>query len=457
MDISNEQVYRDLEEGEGLFMPSYMGIIPRDDNFELSEKYITDAINRNKDFRLTLINADVIDVKGTYELKIEYKDEIYTALVSKQPNNPEHLQTLSFGNKVREEDQLEALNKEYYIDISIAFESDVMQSYLFQLKLLDAIVPDACLLVDFSAMSVLSAGWLKMTVVADIPPGPKYLYTIHAVYDNNKTDDSIYWLHTHGLLRCGSMELEVVNLKNNAQEIYDLLIHAANLFIKEHYKEKQKFVIGYDGLDMNLAWIRWEDALTEFPADMLGGLNEREDENDVHRQPSGILYAVEDGTYMSPEIYAKTLKDNPIVFISTQETERMRSLATVHFNAFCKSFDKHGVPKPKKKSFLGGIFGSKDKEDAEKWTFLVKLGLMIDDAIDETEREHLWYEVMSIENGIVTGKLVNQPYWIANLNAGDVKSYPVNETLTDWIVYSPQESFNPDLVYALLEELEDNN
>lgn len=457
MDTSNNEIYKDLEDGKGLFMPSYMGIIPRDDNFALSEEYIIEAIEKNKDFELKSITSNIIEDWDSYELKIEYKDEIYTALLAKQTNNPEQLKTFSFGNKIEEEEQLEALNKEFYIDISTVYQSDAMVSYLFQLKLMDAIVPEACMLIDLSAMTVLAADWLKMTVKANIPPAPKYLYSIHAVYEA-EAPEPIYWLHTHGLLRCGSMELEIVNLKLGAQEIYNLLITAANLFIKEHYKEKEKFAIGYDGLDLNLAWIRWEDALKQFPDTMLGGIDERKGEDNPHAEPSGILYAVEDkNTYMSPEIYATTLADNPIIYISSEETLRMRMLAIEHFDVLEQAFKIHGVEKTVKKSFFGKIFGHKDKEDAEKWTFLVKLGLVVDNAEEENEKEHLWYEVVSIENGIVTGKLTNQPYWIASLKVGDVKAYPVNETLTDWIVYSPEETFVPDTAYSLIHELEYNS
>ena len=50
---------------------------------------------------------------------------------------------------------------------------------------------------------------------------------------------------------------------------------------------------------------------------------------------------------------------------------------------------------------------------------------------------------------------MNQPYWIASLKEGDVKSYPI-DILTDWIIYDTEgNQYTPDSIYQLIEEEED--
>jgi len=75
--------------------------------------------------------------------------------------------------------------------------------------------------------------------------------------------------------------------------------------------------------------------------------------------------------------------------------------------------------------------------------------LMVDEAEKETDREHLWFVVKDIKDGKITAELSNQPYWIAALKQGDIKTYPVEEVLTDWIIYSPDMNYTPDSAYLL--------
>ena len=448
MKEKNKKIYEEINSDEAFLEPSYMGMIPIDQSLDITENYLRSAIEKNSEFELVTIEKVNLEEETlvSYELVIEYMGENYTALVNKCENDPEYLQSLSFANTVSHNYTEKALNAKYYIDISTMFHEDALESYFFQLKLMNTIVPNACLGMDFSAMKVFSPDWMTMLIAADTAPSPLYLYTIHGVYDGDE-NDRIYWLHTHGLLRCGSMELEIVNLKHGYQEIYNMLNYAASLFIQNHYKEKESFTVGYDGLNMNLAWLRWEEALQRFPANVLGGLDERQDEKDVHTGPSGVLFAVEEDNLVSSEIYANTLADNPIVYISTTETNRMRKLAFSQLDIFNATFNKFGKP-VKKGGFLSNLFKSKSNTDNE-WTFLMKLGLIVDNAEDEDAKEHLWFDVISLEDGKVTAKLTNEPYWIAKLKVNEIYTYPINEVLTDWVIYSPDDTFSPDMAYLL--------
>ena len=449
----NQEIYNNFEKGEHLSVPSYMGMVPKDKTLTMSVPYLESVIMANSEFTLISVN-DVSDNDiAMFEIQLFYRELKYTTLVGTLPIDKEYLTSLSLANNIKEEELQTTLEQENYIDISTMFSTDALASYLFQLKLMNSIVPQAILGIDFSAMTVFSINWLRMIVDANIPPAPRYLYSIHAVYDEKEGRKS-YWLHTHGLLRCGSIELEVVDLHDGAQQIFDLLTYTANLFIEKSYNEKEKFQVGYDGMGLYMSWIKWEDAVQDYAPSALGGLDERsEGEENAHARPSGVLYAVEDNNEMiSPQIYAKTLEENPIFFISDKETNRMRELALSQWDVFEKTFEKYGTKQPEvKKSFFGKLFGKKEDSKEPEWSFLVKLGLTVDEAEKETDREHLWFVVKDIKDGQVTAELSNQPYWIAALKQGDVKTYPAREVLTDWLIYSPNSTYSPDSAYLLKE------
>ncbi|MFV0467967.1 MAG: DUF4026 domain-containing protein, partial [Dysgonomonas sp.] len=295
---------------------------------------------------------------------------------------------------------------------------------------------------------LLSAKWLSMAADSAVPPSPDYLYTLHCVYDEDvEIGNRRYWFHTHGLHRCGSVELEMLNFSQGAEQMNTLINMTVKKFLSDPAKEKERFTIGYDGMGINLCWLRWEEALKDLPKNILGGAADRDEADNVHAEPSGILFAVEDGNMISPEIYASTLAENPIYYITNEETNRMSALAKERFSSFERIFTRE-YKKPEKKSFLKNLFGPKEDEKPG-WTFLVKLGLTVDDPESGSEKEHLWYDVLSIENNQIKGKLLNQPYWISNLHEGDLGIYPL-EVLTDWIIYSPDNTYTPDSAYLLI-------
>lgn len=439
--MNNSEKYQMLADGETGVM-SGMGIIPSENSFKFTKTTIEQSLRNNKDFELTSFEEKE---ENYFIAQIKYKKEEYDVnLYVSEVSNLE-IDQYAFANQISEADYKTALAQPYFLDVSMYFAAEAMTSFHLQLKVMHAIVPKASLAIDFMSYRLLSAQWLRMTAESQIPPSPNYLFTIHGVYDE-KGDNKTYWLHTHGLLRCGSVEFEILNFSNNPQQMNDLITHVVKKALKEPIQENHKFQIGYDGMGINLSWLRWEEAINDFPKDILGGLGDREGEGNVHADPSGIIFAVEDNNMISPEIYGKTLSDNPIYYISEEETFRMSELAKERFFAFKDAFEKYGA-KPQKKSFLKNLFGK--KEEQEPWRFLVKLGLSVDDANSTTDREHLWFDVLSINGNTIEGELLNQPYWISGLNQGSVKTYPI-ELLTDWLIYPPEGgSYSTDSIYEL--------
>ncbi|NDV94695.1 DUF4026 domain-containing protein [Dysgonomonas sp. 521] len=447
--MDNNEKYNLLAEGE-TGLASSMGIFPKNKNFKFDAAQIEKSLAQNTDFELKSFNEVEVDIEYSimsFHAEIEYKETIFNVDLYVSDSKNINLNDFGFANAIDEESLQIAAKQDYFLDTSMYFELDSLSSFHLQLKIMNAIVPNASLVVDFMSYRLLSAKWLRMTAASSIPPSPDYLYTLHCVYDEEgRNGDRRYWFHTHGLNRCGSVELELLNFGQGAEQMNTLINMTVKKFLSDPAKEREKFTIGYDGMGINLCWLRWEEALKDLPKNILGGASDRDEADNVHAEPSGILFAVEDGNMVSPEIYAPTLAENPIYYITTEETNRMSALAKERFASFEKIFTRE-YKRPERKSFLKNLFNTRDEEQLG-WTFLVKLGLLVDDPETESEKEHLWYDVISIENDKIEGKLLNQPYWISGLNEGDINTYPI-EVLTDWIIYSPDNTFTPDSIYQL--------
>ena len=429
--MTNSEKYEMLAEGD-TGLPSDMGIVPRNTNFKFDPHQIESALKNAKDFELLSFERNEDDEKEpsnkSFIANIGYQDEEFTVFVDLADASVIDFHNFGLGNTVDEESIKLATQQPSFLNVSMYFGSGNLSSFHLQLKIMDAIVPEASLVLDFMSYRLLSAKWLKMTANSPTPPSPDYLYTIHCVYDEKEGARS-YWVHTHGLQRCGSPELEMINIKDGIEQLYTLVNMSVKKFLSDPAKEKERFMIGYDGLGINLCWIRWEDVMSDYPKKMLGGKIDREGDDNVHAEPSGVLFAVEDGQIISPEIYVDTLTKNPIFYITNSETERMGALAKERFSLFSTVFHK--------------------EKDNVGWRFIVKLGLMTDDPEKSgSNNEHIWFDVISIDNDMIECQLINQPYWLATLNEGDINRYP-SEMLTDWFIYSPEKEYSTDSIYEL--------
>ncbi len=432
--MENEDLYS-LIENEGVRLMSEMAIYPSDENFVFEENAIKSALANRKDFKLLKFEKSEIDEEDQefmlqkYQIEIEYQEFDYYFDLMVFVNYDRDLDEFQLGNRISEEERESYLKQKYFLESSQYFSDDYLASYHLQLKVMQAIVEKPSVVFDYMPMRILSGKWVEITSKSSIPPSPSYLYVVHSVYDDEGGEKN-YWLHTHGLHRCNSVELEFLNIKDGAQQFFDVLNIVATSFLTSSSKknENEFFDVGYDGLGLSFCWQRWENVVSQFPSNILGGLDER-NPADLSYGPSGVLFAVQDGVVLSPEIYTKTLADNPMYFVSDAETERMAALAYDRFHSFKKIF--------KEKNTIVS-------DDAR--SFLVKLGVQVDNG---DENEHLWFQVLEIdEDDNITGKLLNQPYWIESLNQNDVKTYPLN-ILTDWIIYGSEANYTPDTIYEL--------
>jgi len=331
---------------------------------------------------------------------------------------------------LRPEERQEARDSQWSLGVSTRFGERPLWDYHRQVKVLAAVTPEAVVARDVGLEH--SWDWVLEVAASTVPPSPHALYGIHAVWDE-ETGGKTVWMHTHGLLRCGSLELEMLNVsRDGTGSLGQLLNVVAPLFIERGVPDPGEPFEPGQGLA--LVWLPWEEALRRAPRRCLGGGDDRDE---YHSLPSGVLFVPARGLfgrrYRNPSVLIPALEDNPLLWISTMETDRMRMLAWERLDVFVNLFQSYG---------------------GQEFAFLVKLGFEMDGAKKEDEREHLWFEVHAINGDQVDATLVNEPYYIARMHEGQRGTHSL-ENLTDWCILCEHGEFNPGTVVNLQRILED--
>lgn len=324
-------------------------------------------------------------------------------------------------------DQAAARESRFTVGVSTTFGDNPLRDFHRQVRILAAAAPDAVLVMDLAACRPHPPGWLKETSASAVPPSPQNLYVIHSVYEKDDPRAAV-WMHTHGLRRCGSIELEILGVASaQAPPLARLINTAAAMFIEQGpCPPDTPFEIGRG---LNLVWLPWEEGLRRVRKASLGGPRDRDES---HSLPSGILFAPRRGLlgrrYRSPALHVPTLEGNPLLYVSRMETDRMAMLAQDRLGEFADLQRRFG--------------GSPD------WMFLVKLGYPIDGASSEGDREHLWFQVHEIRGNAVDATLTNEPYGVERLRKGERGMHPL-DLLSDWAVLNPSGQYSPDTLHLL--------
>ena len=402
---------------------SYIMAIPK------SEDDIKDPIpiiNRIKESNLFKFKN--VDMEENLVIVVEYKGIDYE--IELIPEDLE-LSDLYTVNHTLTEENYNALTKaEVGVTVAMKFSDSIMDSYHLQLKILYTILPDMIAGLDFCTERILSGVWIKLAALSNINPSPDYIYSIQAI--SGEHDD--VWLHTHGLNRCGSIEIEILESdKENFNTHGQLLQTIAKRIISEggFIDEENLFFAARinDGEPLIVTWIRWTRAMKLLDSqDTIGGIQDR---IESHKDNTGVIYVYScEDDYINKKFtkiqeYSDALNNNSMMMLTTEETERMSSLAKERVNYLIEAV---------KDSRIKAI---------------IKMGLLVDDEYQNetnTTKEHLWFEVKEINGNIVKAIRTQDAYYIKKFSAQN--EYELNiDDLTDWIIYTDKRSITPDSVY----------
>jgi hypothetical protein len=283
------------------------------------------------------------------------------------------------------------------------------------------VAPDAVCVLDTNAFTPRTGAWLHDAASSLAPPPFESLYSIHCVGDS---ESAPCWLHTHGLERCGSIELDLVDVPADFAGLAAQLLNVVSaMFIETGVPEPDEpFLAGHE---LELVWLPWESGVKKVSRALPGSADDRDEV--IHAGARGILFAPLKGMlgrkYASVSQYREILEGHPLLYLSNMATTRATLLAKERMPRFLALFERFG--------------GRRDD-----WLFLMKLGYRV------AGGEHLWFEVHAVEVDQIDATLLNQPHAITSMHEGQRASHALN-LLSDWAIMCTHGRFEPDSVGEL--------
>lgn len=430
-------IFKKKENGFDTSEPYRPGTIEKQPSFIMAVPYDDGILNDAEVLMTRLTQLPYIKLSSTkitdrgFEIVFEYDGEEYAFEAAVDTFELPELFRVSHDFAEREISAMESAKRG--LISRMVFGKNNGKSYHLQIKLLLEICPEPAGIVDYSSEKMLSGRWARLAVKSSVPPSPDYLYTVQAV--SGKEND--VWLHTHGLNRCGGIDLEVLNSdKENYNAHYNVLNTLAQRIISdgEFIKEYDPmYVMRISDNDIIVAtWISYDRALKHYPKNILGG---EADRADSHNSDTGVVYL-----YITPQdsenkklthlsYYNRLLAENPMQMLTHEETVRMRNLAI------------------ERMSYLVEI--SKALGNYKNAGILVKVGLEVDEEFrDGDMKEHIWFDAKSFneEEKTFVGELTQEPYYVAAMKPGDIRTCTFDE-ITDWVAFLDGDRITPDCVY----------
>ena len=384
---------------------------------------------RNRISNIEGINVTEFSIpndKSSGKIKLTYEDEDYEVGFGWRDFSIPQINY--YTNQFFTEEETKAITTaDHGLHLYMKFGKNPQCAYQLQIKIADKIMPDLAGIMDESAEKLLCSRWVRQTAHSGVLPSPASLFNVQAV--SSKSGE--VWLHTHGLIRCGLTELEILQSDTkNYRNHYSVITTFASYLIDHIADKVDSAYIGcfYDNSPLVVTRLLWTEGLKQYKDLELGGINDRKD---IHNSLTSILFAFTSEENEKNHIYTKIpefnalLENNPLFFISDGETKRMSLLAREKYDC------------------LKTALNSADTH------ILVKVGLPTAHD-DSPDHEHIWFELQGFEGENFIAELTQEPYDVPSMHEGDKGTYTVND-ITDWIIYTPNGQITPETAYLIVE------
>ena len=180
---------------------------------------------------------------------------------------------LQHDHQVLSAAEKEALSESAWsLGVALVFGDTPLDDFHFQLRALLAVAPSAVAAFDVAAFRLHHREWIKESAQSAAPPAPTSLFVMHFVCDGGKPG----WIHTHGLDRCGRLELELFDITPDASRLLSELVNSAAAFFLEQGLPAPGDPVEV-GRELSVLWLPWEEALARKRPRYGGGQGDRDE------------------------------------------------------------------------------------------------------------------------------------------------------------------------------------
>ena len=285
---------------------------------------------------------------------------------------------------------------------------DCLEAYRAQLCVVRTLAPESAAVFDANAYTVLQTADLDDLTTVPVPPPPTRLYSVHVVIR-----EGLAWLHTHGLQRCGAVEIELVDVPRERVSDMKALLHAAAARLIEEAAPPGMCTAFEVSRETNLVWIPWAKMAAK--GIVKGPGTQR---SSCHTRETGVLLA-KPSRWQRKAFPHEVIQGRPRVLVSRAESIRMAAGARARWDRFRALFEEH-------------------RRD-EAWRFLIKAAF---DTAGPCGREHLWMDLRAATADGWSAQIVSDPCR-ASLSRGDTIEGAL-DSLSGFEVRAPSGTFGPD-------------
>jgi hypothetical protein len=300
---------------------------------------------------------------------------------------------------------------------------DVLRDGKSLLRYLGAIMgDDGVVAIDHTAQRMWSRGALDDELCHDADLDIESLYTTHAVGDD--ATRRVHWLHTHGLAEMGFFDFDILNppetLDINRADAMRVIAFAIveGVVTKSTASWRMSSAGAVRFIDVGNLLRRAEPGLTAL---RVGADEERNQDRAIICEPArGLLGRWLDRIQPSKMLAEMFDKEEALFQFSPEATLLMAERARLTY------------------PLLRRIAA----ELAEfELPVLVKLGYTVAGGAG-SDKEHLWFKVHELFDDSLDATLLNEPFAIPRLKAGQRDRHRV-ALLSDWTVMTPVGAINP--------------
>ncbi|MHC4448283.1 MAG: DUF4026 domain-containing protein, partial [Planctomycetota bacterium] len=322
---------------------------------------------------------------------------------------------------------------------------DPLTSFLNLLRLLAGAFPDAPAVLDVNTTRWHRRPALDELLADDSIESPAdTLWLIHVVQAkrNDPPEQTVAWLHTHGLWRCGRPELEMLDVPaDEAAVAAELLSGIADLLLDDTLPPPgAPFEIG-DKLEVTFQPLM--QMIDGLDPQALGSTADRQDDEAHGGVRAVICDAPSDGSKQPrstwPEAVARRLRrGEALLYCTARATQRQAKIARKTWPQLAEAFALASEP-------------TDGPHLAAGWSLLIKAPIG-GTADARTPREHLWFDARRFEADRAEAALLNRPRSTAGVEPADL-IWIDRDGVSDWYVKAPFGSFGPDDAAALSEAI----